>query len=82
MGKYKPPSTVNRLPSPLSYVLAPTFVLRKFAANGIVIHVLDLACSGASLAFANRAEINFAQTNALGSRTADKDFIRILKLVA
>ena len=47
-----------------------------------MIHILDLARHGTCLAFADLAEIDLAQADALGGGAAHEDFIRNVKLVA
>ena len=62
-------------------MVTPPLIFLDFAADRLVIHILDLARHGACLAFANLAEVNFAQTDALGGGSAHEDLIRNVKLV-
>src|SRR5258706_1188609 len=66
----------------LIYIFAPTLILRHFAANQIVIHILDFTRHLARLAIANLAVVDLTQANHFCCRTADKDLIRNIELVA
>jgi len=65
----------------LTHVFTPAFIFRHFAANEIVIHLLDLTCDRPGLAAVDGTEINFPQADHLGGSAAHKDFIRNVKLV-